>query len=339
MRIRAFELYDHLAQGISSVYYVGGNDTFLVQDACNSVLMAARAKEPEVMKFEVSKDEDWADPICATRGSSIFGQGKYIEVTLSRAPSNRGAERISSSFSDLAPDCAVLFRGKTWDHKQMRTSWFKWFEQHGVVVICEAMHGRQEQAWVSSRARRLGVKMTKEALEVLIAQTEGNAQAATQELEKLSLVFGDIGTEVTVEDLSSSDSRRVTIFGVVDLALDGNYESLHSLWNVLRRDGSTSDPIAILSLLVPALRQAYESSRGAKVHLWGRRKISIPRLISRHRTKGIARLLREASYLDGLQKGALRGNYWDSTERFLLDVAGQGDISLEQSFPWARIEY
>lgn len=339
MRLKAYELHEHLAQGIASVYYVAGNESFLVQDACNSVLTAFRAKEPEVLKFEISKEQDWVDLVSATRGSSIFACAKYIEVMLAKAPSQKAAGRISSAFSDLDPDCVALFRCKTWDRNHMRTSWFRWFEQHGVVVLCESMYGRQEQAWVEARAGRLGLKMTKEALGMLAAQTEGNALAAAQELEKLALVFGETETQVKLADLSSVDARRATIFGLVDCALDGETKRVHSLSSVLRRDGSSSDPIAILAVLMPALRQAYQISRGGRLNLWGRRKASIPRLASRHRTIGIERLLQEASYLDSLQKGALRGNAWDATERFLLDVAGQGHINLEQAFPWARIEY
>ena len=344
MRLSASEFPGHLATNTSTLHYMVGREPFLVQDSCDLVLENARSVgELEVHRFEIATDADWGDPIGAVRSGSLFSARKLVEVHLLRAPGSRdkkAPEHLKQSFSDVGEECLVVFRCGKWDRSHARAPWFKLIDRLGTIVLCEPLQGRQERTWVEQRAKTLGVKMTGSALEVLCAQSEGNPAAALQELQKLSILFSGRGESVTQEALAILDARRATVFQVVDSAIEGDARRMQDNWQAMRRDGSQGDSIGTLAVLAAVLRQAHQHARASRPpNLWGTRKRSIPALVERHTVRGIERLIREASLVDAVQKGAIRGDPWEATERLLLDVASDRQSRLESEFNWARIEF
>src|SRR5574344_647963 len=81
--------------------------------------------------------------------------------------------------------------------------------------------------WLRQRLAQAGLAATPEAIDLLVARTEGNLLAAVQEIEKLKLLVEGNQLDAATVQASVADSARFELFGLLDAALAG--EAAHAL--------------------------------------------------------------------------------------------------------------
>jgi len=69
------------------------------------------------------------------------------------------------------------------------SAWVKAIDKTGVVIQIWDKSTPETMAWVAQRLRQKGMRPTADAVRVLTERVEGNLLAATQEINKLALLF------------------------------------------------------------------------------------------------------------------------------------------------------
>jgi DNA polymerase-3 subunit delta len=155
--------------------------------------------------------------------------------------------------------------------------------------------------------------------------------AASQEVEKLRLLYGESAIDAEMVEQGVADSARYDIFELVDTVLLGDAARVARVMEGLRGEGV--EPILILWALVREIRameeMAYEIEQGASAEsvmksrwVWEKRKPAVRAGLKRHNQRRWSQLLRRAVRIDRMVKGAEQGNPRDELLQLALLMAG-----------------
>ena len=324
MPLRPQDLGRDLERGLKSVYLVSGDETLLVQEACDAIIAAARAggfDERELIQAD--GDFRWRELTDHANTMSLFAQRRLLDV---RAPAKAfdkdAAETLLAHLENPPPDTLLLLRTERLDSRQRSSAWFKRIETVGAVVLVWPIGPKELPGWLAQRAKRVGLELSRDALAFLANSVEGNLLAAAQEIEKLAL--SGLPQPVTLPALMSAitDAAHYDAFDLVDAALDGEVHRVrHIVW-VLRAEGVP--PLAVLGSLASQLRRLLNDDvRGLPQQKERAQRAASKRL----KTRDLEELLSLAARVDQQVKGAATGDPWLTLECVALRVAGVADLA------------
>jgi DNA polymerase-3 subunit delta len=318
MQVRPADLDGHLAGALAPAYLVFGNDTLLVEEACDVVLQAARRSgfgERSVLFVEAAFN--WNDVTQDAASMSLFAERRVIDVRVPAGKLDRDASEVLRRYADRPPeDTLLLIRMRRLESKQNTSAWYKAIDQVGVVVPVWGVDLRELPRWLERRLAAAGLKLEKEALALLAERVEGNLLAAVQEIEKLKLA--GLETPVTAAALMGvlDDSARYDAFELIDATLAGDAHRITRMVHTLRQEGVAM--FAVLGALTSQLRRLADGG-----YVPPARKRVVGAFLARlGSAAAIERVLAECALVDAQGKGQIPGDAWQSLEDLLLRLAG-----------------
>lgn len=318
MQIRAEELGAHLEGTLCRVYFVCGDDTLLVEEACDAIIAAARgAGFTERSVHHAEGGFKWHDLSHDSASLSLFAEKKLLDVRVSASKFNRDASDalrawIDENTSDDA-ETMLLLRSNRLESRQRQSAWYKAIDKVGAITQIWPLSHKQLPRWLDERLRREGMQAEPDALRYLSDKVEGNLLAAAQEIHKLTLQNqpSPITLDAMIEILE--DSSRFTSFDLIDAMMDGDQKRVVHVLRVLREEGAAL--FAILGALTNQLRRLNETQR-----LPPARKRIVQNFAQR--LKDPLPVLAECAWIDQQGKGQKPGDPWISLEKMLLRLAG-----------------
>ena len=323
VQVKPQDLGGQLAGGLAPAYLVAGDETLLVQEACDAVLEAARAEGfSERELIDGAPGVDWNATFASAGNLSLFGDRRVLDVRLAKAVFDRKAsEAIRGYLAAPFADTLLLIRAPRLEPRQRSDSWFKALDKAGVVVRVWPLSLRELPGWLEGRCRRAGVTLTPEALAALAERVEGNLLAAVQEIEKLQLVAGSKPMDAAAVRDAVGDASRYDAFELLDAVCAGQAGRVRKMIHVLRQEAVVSE-FMVMGALNRQLRDALRLAAGGRPRLPPQRARALERLSSRLGATRLERALAESALLDQQAKGMLRGDAWLSLERLLVFLAG-----------------
>lgn len=335
MRLRAEQLASQLDKGLAPVYLVSGDETLLVQEACDAIRAAARTagcSEREVL--DVDNRFDWSQLLSAGAEMSLFADRKLIELKIPSAkPGTEGSKALTAYLEGPPNDNVLLIVAGKIDRQSTNSKWFKAIDGAGVVLQLWPVDAQQLPRWLQQRLQSAGLSIEPDALEMLCDRVEGNLLAAVQEVEKLKLLCpeGIITAEAVAE--SVADNARYNLFGLVDQALSGDAAGALKMLQGLRAEGT--EPPVVLWALAREIRLLYQCraamQRGTSAQqamrsqrVWDKRMPLVGAGLKRHSLEHLAELLHRANLADQSVKGLADGRPWDHLGQLVLQLS-QGE--------------
>jgi DNA polymerase-3 subunit delta len=319
MQVEPQELAAALQREIPPLTFVHGDETLLVEEACDLYLETARAQgygEREI-RF-VESGFSWEGLLGDTQAMSLFGGRKIVDLRLVTLRMVRmegiAVEILKALAVSNNPDTRVLLRTGELNRDQQRAAWFKALEKSALMVHVRAVHTSRFKPWLSERLRRARVRLGPEALDLLAMRMEGNLLAAVQEIERLKLV-GE-GVEITRKMLEDEleDSSHFNTFAWTDALLQADAERAARILRGMREEGQ--GPLGPLYLLVSTLRRFMRGD-----YLPPAQQRLLPSF--RKRAGSLDAVLAECALLDLQAKGQLRGDPWESLISLSLRLCGR----------------
>jgi DNA polymerase-3 subunit delta len=186
--------------------------------------------------------------------------------------------------------------------------------------------------WLKQRLQSKGLELDREALMLLATRVEGNLLAASQEIEKLALLYGQKSglTSLSLRDVAAAvaDSARFSVYDLVDAATGGSLLRALNILRGLRQEGVAA------TLVLWALSNEIRTLRGLAIRLaagepeqkvlasvWQNRKPIVEAALKRlrHPTWGI--LVRHCARTDRLIKTVHTGQEWDALQQIVAGLA------------------
>ena len=331
MRTTPDALPPGLARGLRSAYLVTGFEPLLIAEACDAVRAAARAQgyaDREVHFLE--RGFDWNALLADAANLSLFASRRLIELKIGPTP-DAEAQKALAGLAARPPEDTVLLVSGELERKTLATQWVKAFEEHGVLVVAQAVERPALPGWIRDRLGRKGVTIEPAAAELLADRVEGNLLAAQQEIERIALLMP--GAQLDTGSVAElvADSARYDVFELAAAAYSGQPQRALRILAGLRAEGR--EPPLVLWALLNDLRglsrvaQRLERERSVddvfrSEQIWSNRQGPLKAALRRLSRADIESLLVAAAAADRIAKGSLRGDAWVALEALVARIAG-----------------
>lgn len=248
MKTTPAQLPQLLKKGLAPVYLVSGDEPLLVQEACDLVRKAAReAGFHDRLTFHADHQLDWNTVADEFSAMSLFAEKRRIEIHLPNGKLGDGRAVLEQVLQDPPEDIILLLISARLDAAETRRKWYKELQGKGVHVPVWPVDADKFQGWLQQRASNQGLNLTRGALAIMAERLEGNLLAASQELDRLSLLAnGNTIDEETVEQ-AVQDSSRFNGFELVTELLSGRAPHAGKMITVLQQEGD--NPLGLLTVL------------------------------------------------------------------------------------------
>ena len=346
MKLPARQLSAHLARELAPVYLVAGDEPLLVAEALEALRVRARQDGFEHRDLHVvERGFKWAELQGNADNLSLFATRRIMELRLpSPRPGDLGARTIRALVERPDPDRFLLIATTKLDSAASRSAWVKCIEQSGAVVQVWPIDRSELPRWIRQRAAGASLELTTDAAEVLADRVEGNLLAADQEIQKLGLLRGEgrVDEKAVLEAVASS--ARFDVFRLTDALLDGNARRAMKVLDGLRTEGvepaliswAISREICLLAGLKTAALSGESEDRNLARHgVWRQRQGLVKRALRRFQPGQLTRLVVQASEVDSVIKGIVRGRPWDELTRLAMAVSSPGSLKARGAPPRA----
>ncbi|MBU2886018.1 DNA polymerase III subunit delta [Gilvimarinus agarilyticus] len=337
-KIRIDQLGRSLTDKLAPLYWVSGDEPLLVQEACDSIRLAARQQGfTERDLHHVDQSFDWGQLLSAANSLSLFANQKLIELRLPTGkPGDKGSRALVEYCTNLPDDTLLLVVTGKLDATATRSKWYKAIDGAGIHLPIWPIDPPQLPRWIGQRLKQAGLNADNSAIEMLASRIEGNLLAAAQEIEKLKLLTTD--GYVSAELMASvvADSARYDIFGLADKALLGDARAAVKSLHGLKTEGTEAP--AILWALTRDLRQMLQASiqieQGKhpdwamkQAGIWAKRQALVGGALKRLKRAKLELLLRQAGGIDRAIKGMRDASAWDDLLDLVINIAGAQSLS------------
>ncbi|WP_026375140.1 DNA polymerase III subunit delta [Aestuariibacter salexigens] len=258
MQVYPNRLEESLHAGLKPVYLIFGDEPQQKLEAIQRVRDAARQQGfDERQSLVADKEFQWHSLTEATQTLSLFSARQLIELELPSAkPGTEGAKTLTEFASNTNPDTLLIVHGTRAGKDVQSTKWFKSLDKQGVFVPCYPLEGNQLQQWIAQRCRTAGLNVDQAVCKLLADFCEGNMLAASQEIEKLALLFADKPADVEAVQHALVDQSRFNVFQLIDVLLSGDAQKAVKMLCRLESEGL--EPTIISWALLREWQTLYE---------------------------------------------------------------------------------
>jgi DNA polymerase-3 subunit delta len=345
MRINPRQLPQQLQRGLAPVYVVSGDEPLLVQECCDSIRAAAKQQgfiERELLHAE--NNFDWGLLLASAGNLSLFADKKIIELRLPGGkPGDKGSKALQEFCALDNSDNLLLLMMPKLDRAQLNSKWLKALEQRGLLLQIWPVDAQEMPRWIQQRLRAVGLNAEPDAIQLLAQRVEGNLLAASQEIEKLKLLFleeraderagesADKLITASVMNNAVASSARYDVFGLIDKALAGEAENAVTTLQGLRGEGVEA-PVVLWALareirsLLEIRQQLEQGQPIARLVRIQKRQPLVQSALARLRPAQLENLLLRARAVDSAIKGSREMDPWAGLLELTINLAGKRSI-------------
>ena len=348
MQIRNDALAGHLKRGLAPVYTVWGDESLLVQEACDAIRAAARAEgigERQVHTV-AGAHYDWSSLLGAAQARSLFADRQLVEIRIpSGKPGKDGSEALQRycdiAMADTARDVVTLIQLPRLDGMQQKSGWFAALDRAGLAVRVHPVERAALPAWIVERlsAQGQGVRSGPEGQRTLAFfadRVEGNLLAAHQEIQKLALLYprGELGFEQI--EAAVLNVARYDVFKLGEAVLAGQAARALRMLEGLQAEGEAAVLVHwTLSEDIRGLKRVKDALGSGKpmplalreARVWGAKERVFERALPLLSDSALSHLLDAAQICDGLVKGLKHPDWpldpWQGLKRLVLMLVEQ----------------
>lgn len=323
MRIEAEQIAAQVSRGLAPLYTVYGEESLLALEAADAIRAQARTSGySERHVLTVESGFDWSSLAMSGASLSLFASQRLIDLRIPNGkPGVEGAEALRNYASRLPGDTVTLITLPKLDRQQQASSWFEALEQAGVMVAANPVTMSRLPRWLAARLAAQNQKADEDALQFLVARTEGNLLAAHQEVQKLALLFPPGNVTLAQLEEAVLDVARYDVFKLGEAVLSGDAARFARMLDGLRGEG-TAATLVLWSLAEEAramlhVLSAQEDRRPVQqamreARIWGARADLVPKALRRFTRAALEDALLQAAQADRLIKGLGKGDIWDA---------------------------
>lgn len=334
MQVKLNQLHSHLQSAkLAPCWLVSGDEIFLVEEALGEIRQAAkRAGITERTTVHTEPRFDWSAVQSEAQGLSLFADRRMLEVRAHKGSLDKAGGEAMLALVDAAGEglTLVVLMPKL-ESRVNQTKWYKALTKHGVQVPVWPVSAQEMPGWVEQRARKAGLKLTKDGLIALQYNVAGNLLAADQAINKLKLFADDTHWDVDKINQTIGDSSKFTVFDLMDASLAGRSRLALKILHRLALEGVA--PLKLLAItqrelinlrsMRAAIDQGAQPEAVMKQHrVFYQRTASTKAALRRINLAHCDGLLARLGWVDQSIKGALLNDVWELMENIIASLSG-----------------
>jgi len=308
---------------LSAVYLVTGDEPLQSGEAADAIRKSAKQAGYATREiFSVETGFEWNELAVAANSLSLFADKKLIDLRLpSGKPGAEGAKALSAYCQRLPEDTLLLITSPKLTTATLKSKWCQSIDNAGAIIQIWPLEGKDLIQWLQQRAQKRGLHIAPDGIRVLASRIEGNLLAASQEIEKLYILYGESAISRQAVEEVVTDSARFDVFKLTDCVLAGRMTRAIKILNGLKAEGIAA-PVVLWALarearllfnIKAALKQGQNKELVFKNnHLWDKRKQLVNTALSRMNNQQLQQVLLLSAKTDRQIKGQEKGDCWET---------------------------
>ncbi len=250
---------------IKPVYFMYGNQTFLMEDLLLDIIKKAVGTQDDPSVITYSLQDTILDLAIEEAETFPFFGGKKVVIVKDfflvstqkqETKVEHDLERLQQYISHPSPE-SILILMAPFEKLDERKKVTKLLKQSATVVECTPFDEKMLSAWLEDQARSKKFRFTADGKEHLLERVGPQLLLLASEMEKLALYVGDEG-EVTGEvvDLLVARSLEQDVFALIDFAVKQRLDKALEIYHDLLKQ--KEEPLKLLALIARQLRIYYQ---------------------------------------------------------------------------------
>ena len=318
---------------MKKVYIVASDEILLRAEKIAELRKEAeKLNYPQPSRFVLGEEAEHRNILSEINNPSLFSPLTMLLVTCHQLPLNKEAEKLlEQAAASINEDILLIISMPRLSPALRKKKWFKELEKQGEYIALYPPDGAKLGSWIAQRAKQKKLNLSAECIEFLAQNSEGNLNGAVQELEKLSLSYGEQQIGYDEVRQAVGDSSYYEIFALSDSMLAGDVGRCRRVLQrlkYLKEAPSTINWILVKDihmLIEISGRPSISDQELYKFGCFGARR-SLARNAA-HRFAGkqtgkLFSLLRLAAMVDRAAKGGSADDCWQLMEGLSLRLAG-----------------
>lgn len=333
MKLDPQQLDTQVSSGLVPVYLVSGDEPLLVDEVLATLRTAAVEQGYTEREYHVAERSfDWSELASGLQNMSLFAERRIIEIRLPTGkPGDKGSRFLVAAAGNPTPDTVIVVITPALDRSTAQSKWATSLAKAGVWLPLRAPDAADLPAWITGRLTAAGLCADRDALQLLVAQVEGNLLAAKQEIDKLALLATDGRVTIDTVRTSVADGARFDVFQLGDAALAGNGARAARILYSLEKEGVAAQFVLwslVREITVVAdviLRVSGGQSAGkamAEARVWTKRQNLFRRALQGRDAQFACELVASAGRAERIVKGSLTGQPWNALLELTMTLAG-----------------
>ena len=328
MRLNLARLKGHLNQGLKPIYLITGDEPLQKGEAGDNIRLTAKnAGYLNREIFSVEGNFNWNQVSLAADNLSIFADKKIIDIRVPTAKLGiEGSKMITAYCQQPADDTLLIISIAKLTSASLKSRWVKAIEKIGVITQVWSLTGQDLMSWLQQRLSQRGLQLDQTGIKILASRIEGNLLAASQEIEKLYVLYGQGSLTSAQVQAVVADSSRFDVFNLTDAVLSGRINRTIKILHGLRAE-SVVAPV-VLWALTRELRCLLELKTAMnkeqvfrKYHVWDKRKQLINKALMRLNLIDLQQAVILSAKADRQIKGQQSGEPWETLLAVCLQLS------------------
>jgi len=283
MRIYHNQLITTLNQSIKPVWLIFGDEPWQKNDSLLQIKAHAHQQGfAEIIRFNADDKFDWQQILDEYQSLSLFANQRIIEIELSSGKiGDKGSKLMLELAEQLHNDVILIFHGPRLDTSASNRKWFKNLTNLGCYLPLYDLEGKSLQQWLQRQTQQLNLKLDSAIFPLLIELFEGNVLALEQELQKLSILYGQ--EFITIEQAQQLviNQAKFNPFQLIDALLLGDLTKVIRILDQQQQEGIAIGQLVwfihkeikqLLSMLEMLQQGINQATLFKEFRIWDKRK-------------------------------------------------------------------
>jgi len=317
-------------------YILGSHETILLQEARQliwSIAQQAGFQTRHVVDLSVALD--WDQLRYQYNTHDLFSERQFIELNCPQLPNESVGQELydfmTAYQSNASFNRIMVLSFDQFKPNSAQPGWFKQMSQVNTVMFLLSPTQHTFPQWIKQRMHKYGLSLTQEAVIYLVKGTEGNLNAAIQSIEKLTLIYGRVNKQLSIEDLRGilEDEAQFAIFTLNESILQS--DDVRTIRILSHFAISNIAPSLVLGCILRLLRclaalyyrpaQQSLASLFKEHNIWPKHQAAFQRSISIVQQDDLYRLFNDAHQIDRYIKGLEKGSVWENLQKFCVQLS------------------
>ena len=307
------------------------DEPLLVEEASRYINKIAKQQGfAEHRLMHVSAKFDWNELINAQQSLSLFSEKKIIELYLPTGkPGTAGSANLLEYANALAAETLLIIRLPKLPISSQKSKWFTALEKSGIAINIQNITAEQLPHWITRRLARVKLSTSNQGINTLTNLSEGNLLAAKQNIEKLSLRYGEGELNIEQIDACLSDHAHYDVYALLHSTLNLELDRSLKILQNLKATGIAatlilwvlSKEIRTLARLARAVEQGSTlNSLWQPYGIWTQRQAPLKKHLTMMNYQQYLQLLHIAAHCDQCIKGIVAGDVWQCLQQLVLQM-------------------
>lgn len=339
MKINLAQLPSLLTRGLSSFYWLSGDDSVLQEEALSLILEEAQKKGfSEKQHFMLSSQFDDDALWQSLHNRTLWQQKKIVLIHLNAGKlTQKGANHFLACLPLVNANTLLVVQSLKLESNQYQSTWYKSADAKGFFLPLWPLTEKEYEKWLQDKIQSFQLNLDKAAKQALWINFEGNLSATKNALHTLKLAYKEKAInekevlalitpqgDCTLNQLTDAilQAEGIKAERILQNLRNQGLECALILWTILRE-------LRLLTLL--SSNPMPSDSDLSAYRLWPQRKALLQQAAGRLPNFEWRKLFNIASRCDKIIKGAESGNPWMLLSQLICNMSAANTL-----FEWRQ---